>query len=140
MSKKKSDSITLSPKYGVNPTMPLCFFCGEEKNEIALLGKLPGDAKAPRHMWIPGDYTPCDKCREKWDKGIALIEASETPEFDNQPAMDNGCYPTGRVLVAPEDTVRKTFKPEVSEDIVKRKIVCMSKEVIDILTGNKKED
>lgn len=24
--------ITLSPKYGVNPTIPVCFWCGEEKN------------------------------------------------------------------------------------------------------------
>lgn len=30
--------IKLSPKYGVNPTIPVCFWCGKEKNEIALMG------------------------------------------------------------------------------------------------------
>lgn len=32
-------SIKVSPKYGVNPTIPVCFFCGKPKNEIALMGE-----------------------------------------------------------------------------------------------------
>ena len=36
-----SKSIRLSPAHGVNPTIPICFWCGNEKNEIALMGKLP---------------------------------------------------------------------------------------------------
>ena len=62
-----SDSIKLSPKYGVNPTIPCCFFCGKEKNEIALLGKVgkrDEDIEAPMHMVI--DYEPCDECRPCW--------------------------------------------------------------------------
>ena len=43
-----SNNIKLSEKYGMNPTIPVCFFCQEEKNEIALLGKLKGDAEAPK--------------------------------------------------------------------------------------------
>lgn len=34
--------VKISPKYGVNPTIPCCFFCGKPKNEIALLGKIGG--------------------------------------------------------------------------------------------------
>ena len=36
-----SDSIKISPKHGVNPTIPRCFFCGKEKNMVALLGRIP---------------------------------------------------------------------------------------------------
>ena len=36
------DSILLSPKHGVNPTIPVCFWCGREKNEVALMGYLKG--------------------------------------------------------------------------------------------------
>lgn len=42
-------SIKLSPKHGVNPTIPVCFFCGKPKNEIALMGRMGGkeDIEAP---------------------------------------------------------------------------------------------
>lgn len=36
----RNGSIELSPKYGVNPTIPVCFWCGKEKNEIALMGRV----------------------------------------------------------------------------------------------------
>lgn len=42
-------SIKLSSKHGVNPTIPVCFFCGEEKNEIALLGRIGGKEDLDSH-------------------------------------------------------------------------------------------
>ncbi len=56
-----SAGIKVSPKHGVNPTIPICFWCGEEKGEIALLGKLPGDAEAPRNMVL--DYEPSGRTK-----------------------------------------------------------------------------
>lgn len=45
-------SIKISPKHGVNPTIPVCFFCGKPKNEIALMGRMGGkeDIEAPRNL------------------------------------------------------------------------------------------
>lgn len=40
-------SIRLSEKHGVNPMLASCFLCGEDTGEIALLGKMKGDAAAP---------------------------------------------------------------------------------------------
>lgn len=37
MSKRKNSGTKLSPKYGVNPTIPVCFWCGEDKNEVIIL-------------------------------------------------------------------------------------------------------
>ena len=36
------------------------FWCGKERGELALLGKLPGDAEAPKNVVL--DYEPCDCC------------------------------------------------------------------------------
>ena len=52
------DSIKLSPNHGLNPTIPVCFWCGKEKNEVALMGKMDKqDSAAPKHLVV--DYPPC---------------------------------------------------------------------------------
>ena len=104
-----SKSIRLSEKHGVNPTIPVCFWCGEEKNEIALLGKLPKDQEAPRSMWIAGDYEPCEKCKKRRELGIDFIEALEQPALgENQPPY-YGYFPTGRHVVLKEEAARRIF-------------------------------
>ena len=72
---KKEPSIRLSPKYGVNPCIPLCFLCQQPKNEVLLLGKLKGDVEAPHHVSF--DQEPCDKCKEYMAQGIILISVDE---------------------------------------------------------------
>ena len=42
-------SIKVSEKHGVNPSMEVCFICGQDTGAILLLGRLPGDKEAPRH-------------------------------------------------------------------------------------------
>ena len=93
-------SIILSEKYGVNPSIEVCFFCGEEKG-IALMGKLKGDVEAPRQCVL--NYEPCDHCKELMSQGLALVEVVEEQPDDNRPPIqdnENGTlYPTGRFLV-----------------------------------------
>lgn len=57
------ESIRVSEKHGVNPSMTYCAICGESIG-LALHGRLPGDAQAPRD--IPDD-SPCDKCCKDLD-------------------------------------------------------------------------
>ena len=97
-----SNSIKLSPKHGVNPTIPVCFFCGEDKNEIALLGHIGDlrkheDIEAPMRMVL--DYEPCDHCKEMFSQGVLVIEVTRTPLPDNRPPIAKGAYPTGRHVV-----------------------------------------
>lgn len=92
--------IKLSEKYGVNPTIPVCFFCGEEKNEVALLGKITDkqtkeEIEAPMRTVI--DYEPCDKCKEQWSKGVAIIEVTKNDLGRRCIAKD--VQPTGRFIV-----------------------------------------
>lgn len=96
--------VKISPKYGVNPTIPCCFFCGKPKNEIALLGKIGGrgeDLEAPKNVVL--DYEPCDECKENMSKGVALIVVSDVQPEDNRPPMTaqggKKVYPLGGMLV-----------------------------------------
>lgn len=108
-----SSSIRLSPKYGVNPTIPVCAFCGCEKNEIALLGKIGGreDIQAPMKAVL--DYIPCEKCQEQWNKGVALIEVTFAPNVPNQPPIQENphpAFPTGNVAVVRPEALVGDFK------------------------------
>ena len=77
--------IRVSQKHGVNATIPICAWCGKQKNEIALLGKLPGDAEAPHNVIL--DYEPCDECKAQWEQGVAIIEVSTRPVAEGQPPI-----------------------------------------------------
>ena len=104
-------SIKLSPKHGVNPTMGRCMWCGKPTGEIAMLGKLPGDAEAPKYSTL--SYEPCDECKEVWQKGVTFIECSyerkdERPAFTKDTAGEEA-YPTGRFIVITEEAANHLF-------------------------------
>lgn len=117
-----SKGIEVSPKHGLNPTIPVCFWCGKDKNEIALLGRIrektknryganvtkrDSDIEAPRRMVI--DYEPCDECKKMWDSGVAVIEVQETPINPDQPEIQKGLYPTGRFAVVTVEGADRVF-------------------------------
>ena len=103
--------LKLHPKHGVNPTIPVCFWCGKEKNEVALLGAAY-KGEAPRNLVI--DLEPCPDCEAKWAQGITLLEAT--------PGSDGPDY-TGRWVVVKEEAVPHLFTPQsvVDQVLAKRK-------------------
>ena len=117
-----SKDIKLSPKHGLNPTIPVCFFCGKEKNEIALLGQIGDrrkgeDFEAPKKMIL--DYVPCEECQKKFAEGVLLIEVTTQPEYIGMPIADNA-YPTGRYVVVRPEALNGDFKAG-SKALVHRK-------------------
>jgi hypothetical protein len=54
----------LSKEHGLNPTMPVCYWCGEETGEVALLGAAY-KGEAPMHMVL--NKEPCPACKAKLD-------------------------------------------------------------------------
>lgn len=105
-------SIKISPKYGVNPTIPVCFWCGSERNEIALMGKIGDgrkgeDFEAPKHMVL--DYEPCDKCRAAMDAGFTIMEATSAPNDATSVEMQSNTYPTGRFVVITKSAAKRMF-------------------------------
>ena len=94
-------SLRLHNKYGVNPTIPTCYFCGKEKNEILLLGAAY-KGKPPMHIGVV-DKQPCDECKKLMGMGVLLISVRDGESGDNP-------YRTGHVAVIKEEAAQKIFK------------------------------
>ena len=121
-----SNSIELSPKHGVNPCIPICCWCGKEKNEVALLGRIReknpmtgktvkgSDVEAPMKCVL--DYEPCEECVNKWkDAGAVIVcEVSHTPVQANMPPImkdrdGSELYPTMSMVGISEDAAERLF-------------------------------
>ena len=131
------DSIKISEKHGVNPTIPICFYCGEDKNEVALLDKLKGDVKAPMRMLL--DYVPCDKCKEKWAEmnAIILVGVQDTPVQEGQPPIDNqegkDLYPTGSYVGVTEQFIRENIDEDMQDEIIDSGLCVADNEIVEVL-------
>jgi len=113
-------SIRLHKEHGLNPTISQCIICGEDKNEIMLLGAAYKE-QAPMHMVMTVE--PCDKCREKYlSVGILLVEAEENDKGDR--------IPTSRVLVLKEEAFKRVF-PEMT--VPEKRIAFVEKEVFQFI-------
>lgn len=112
-----SKSIRISPKHGLNPAIPVCFFCGKPKNELVLMGKLKGDAEAPKNVCL--DYEPCDACKALFARNILLMGVTTTPNGDQPPIQDN-LYPTGSYVVITREAAGRVFQDEAAKAILEK--------------------
>jgi len=117
--------IRLSPKHGVNPAIPVCFYCGKSKNEIILTGRLKDDAEAPqRAVW---SKAPCDECAAFMKQGVICISTRNGESGDNP-------YRTGRFAVLTDEAIQRMVSPpELAASILKARVVFMPDEVWDRL-------
>lgn len=101
---KAKESIKLSKRYGLNPSITHCECCGKELG-IALFGADWKDenghtAEAPRDVAIG----LCDDCKKVIDQqGLMIIEVRDG-ESGNNP------YRTGRLVGITKDAKEKMFK------------------------------
>jgi len=83
-------TVTISKKHGVNPTLLICPICHKETGGLALLGKLKGDAEAPKYTM---DHSLCKECQSAVDAGaVLLIEVRDGEENNKNP------YRTGKIV------------------------------------------
>lgn len=108
-------SLRLHPKYGVNPSVDVCFWCGEARG-VVLLGSNKGK-EAPREM-VTG-YDPCSSCKENMAQGITLVEAAPSIRYPDRPEIQAGVVPTGRWLVVKEDALGRVFNEDTVEQLLK---------------------
>jgi len=95
--------VRLHKEHGLNPTIPVCFLCGKDKNELVLLGAAYKE-KAPMHMCM--DKEPCDDCKEKMKEYVVLVEVKD------------GCdqrdpYRTGMIAYLKHEAAKNIFGPDV---------------------------
>lgn len=107
----KSKGIKISQKHGLNPTIPVCFWCGEEKNEIALMGEVLDsngqEIEMPMHACI--DYEPCEECKKMMEGGFTIIEATQYPNGTTNREIQSGVYPTGKWAVLKMEAAGRIF-------------------------------
>lgn len=72
----------LSKDYGVNPSVRICFWCGEDFGELALFGasarKVFGTDEAP--MNFVGGSEPCPACMKFAQDGYVTLRALDLTE------------------------------------------------------------
>jgi hypothetical protein len=133
-----SKRIRLSEKHGMNPSLGVCFWCGEEDGTVLLVGQLPGDKEAPRRMTV--SYDPCAKCKKRFAQGILLIEASPDPIHEGQVEMGAGAYPTGRYLVVTQEWIERVIRPpELSQQITRKRNAFIDRETFEALSPSAAE-
>ncbi|MBN7763711.1 hypothetical protein JYP52_21465 [Nitratireductor aquibiodomus] len=120
--------IRLHREHGLNPTMPVCFWCGEDKGEVALLGS-SYKGEAPMKMVL--DYVPCEACEQQMSLGITCMEADE-PHKTGHPPFSKGSSisPTGRWVVVNRDA----FGDFPVEDALKAQVMDRGKCFLDTET------
>ena len=127
-----SESIRLSAKHGLNPGIPVCFYCGEQKNEIILFGKIgkgSQDLEAP-HNFIT-DYEPCDKCREKIGEAIVVLGVLDHENVKGQAPIARNpipLYPPGVWCAMKKEAVQRVFS-QTDEEM--EKIIRYGKFLVD---------
>lgn len=114
-----SKGVRLSHKHGLNPSMSLCFYCGETK-EIVLFGAaFPKGEEAPRQAVY--DKEPCQKCQEYLQDGIMFIQVKDGEQAKGGASQENP-YRTGPLCVIKEDAVRAFMNGPLLQDVLKRRV------------------
>lgn len=126
----KNGNIRLSEKHGLNPSIPVCYYCGEAKNEVALLGRLPGDEEAPRYCCL--DKQPCDKCQELLEKGVMFIKVRDGAEGPNLERL-------GLILVIRDNALHKVVKEPALSRILKQRVAFVDETTWNYLGLNELE-
>lgn len=125
-------SIKISPKHGLNPTIPICFWCGEQKNEIALLGQVGGRKDIEVPMSTVLDYEPCEHCKEQWEQGFAIIPLVKCKE--NERPLFADVRPTGAVTVIKRDCNFAKYLLDCSTENARQNAIETGKMYVDIET------
>lgn len=101
-------NLILSKEHGVNPSVGICYFCGEGK-DVILFGNLSKeksellgghDGKAPRSVCL--DKEPCSKCKEWMKQGVILIGVRDGESGDSP-------FRTGEFHVIRQEAAERIF-------------------------------
>ena len=120
--------LRLSPKHGVNATIPCCFFCMQEKHEIILAGRMKtktdNDVEAPRgSVW---DKEPCAKCVEYMKQGIILISVRDGETSQNS-------YRTGGWVVVRDEFFTQMNDTPLIQSILEGRVTFIPDEAWDMM-------
>jgi len=112
--------LIVSPKYGMNSTMAVCFWCGNDKGHYQLGRLNDNDDKAPKRMVV--DYEMCDDCKKDAKDKIHVIKVCCISRDDMLPIIKdvngNNLYPDSSVLVDRELIKELVHDERLLDDIL----------------------
>lgn len=126
-----SKSIRISPKHGLNPTIPICPFCGKERQEIAIMGRVGGKEDIEMPMYAIIDFEPCDECKAAMDQGITLIMATQNKYKSSGILLDanQGMYFEGHWAVIKEEGIKRAISDKnMLEQVLKARRAYLDEE------------
>lgn len=131
-------SIRLDEKHGVNPSLEVCFYCGEDIG-VVLFGKLhttlrssfekqgmSRDGEAPRRVAM--SQTPCDKCVELMKQGVLFVSVDVSKTEDQRNPYRSGC-----VAVIKDEAISRMFDEDTAKDLLEKRAAFIPDEVWDAL-------
>jgi hypothetical protein len=118
-------SIRLHREHGVNPTIPVCYFCGEDKNEVVLLGA-GYKGEAPMRMLM--DTHPCEQCQEYMEQGVILMGVDPDKSADEE-----NPHRTGHFVVVKDDAIERVFDDEMAQAAIQRRAAFIGVDVLQAL-------
>jgi hypothetical protein len=114
--KEKIMSLRLSKEHGLNPSIAVCFWCGEETGELVLLGHNKGREADRKAVY---GYDPCPKCKEQMELGITIIEVEPNVNGCNRPPLfEGGPVPTGRFWVVKPHLIENNVGEPLRSQII----------------------
>ena len=119
------DSIQLSEKHGLNPSLEVCYVCGKDKGVI-LFGKLKGDVEAPRKACIT--KAPCDECKTWMTQGVICISIDPNKSTDKEDPWRSGGW-----AVVKDEAITKllSHNEKLLASILEHRVMFMDDEVWD---------
>jgi len=90
----------------------VCFWCGKASGVLINQKFVACDNKKLKQNMFMG-YEPCQDCEENFAKGCWVIEAVAEPLQPDQPAMQEGAYPTGSHWVVKKEVALDIFQRDV---------------------------
>lgn len=112
----------------LNVAMTRCFWCGESSG-VAIGKQLVNCDNKWETKYVFADYEPCQVCKDKFDEGFLIMEASEFPVFEGQPEMQRDVYPTSTIWLVNNEFAQEIF----NDDIFKYKKAFVTKEFAEQL-------
>ena len=128
------DGLVLSDKHGMNPTIAVCFFCGQSKDEIILTGragekiaKKAGHPDGAMPMYSCVDKVPCETCAKYMENGIIVIETEDNPVNREYPER------TGNMWVMGEKILARILDGKTAKAALETRAVFVERSVVRIL-------
>ena len=115
--------LRVSREHGVNPTLTVCFVCGEDDG-VALLGLMKDpetgrpdhSIKAPHRACL--DKEPCKKCKGYMEQGVILISVRDSDMNSPNP------YRTGGWVVVKDDLIERLVTDSALKEHILQRRMC----------------